>query len=624
MKKIVIYLSIIVTAAITFSCTKDFLTKTPFDSFDDEDYWAKEANLRAYAQGMYMNTATADLSFFTGYGTDYTVFGGFFVGDRYNDDVALTTPGAFPTTTSAAAGTWNFTNVRKSNVMIEKIPQMDMTDEARNHWMGIARFFRAMSYSILVKRFGDVPYYDHVPLSNDFEDLYRPRDPRTDVVDRIMEDFQFAIANIRENDGVSQINKYVAAAYMSRWMLFHATWLKYHGTTVGPTSQPVADSKLKAYFEAAIAGANTVMTSGKFAIGNTYNELFTSDDLKDNKEVIFYREYAAGKLTHALMSYNNGEAQAGGLSKDCADAYLCEDGLPIGQSPLYAGVANSGRRAFADNRDPRLYQCFVDTVRLKDLNSGYSPTGYACKKFLNEEWKASGSAYASGSNSPNDSPIMRYAEVLLNYVEARYEISKVGGAAFSQADLDATINKIRGRQLKKRGTNVAKSMPTITLSGSAISVNGTIIDDPKRDPSVDPVLWEIRRERRIELLMEGRRNEDLMRWAKYEYLSTGDATTPKEINMGAWVIKADIPLNADGKSVFEINPPATAPSVTLYYPTADRTAGYIWPCYLTLNQRTFTKGNINSERVYLSSIPTDQINIYTGNGHSLPQNPGWE
>lgn len=144
--------------------------------------------------------------------------------------------------------------------------------------------------------------------------------------------------NVRNDDTKLQVNRYVVGAYMSRELLYHATWLKYHGTTVGPTSETVADSDIKALLQGAINGANAVMTSGKFRIGNTYNALFTTDDLANNPEIIWYREYTTGLQCNALMSYNGPEDQTqGGVTQNVIESYLCTDGLPIGQSPLYEG-----------------------------------------------------------------------------------------------------------------------------------------------------------------------------------------------------------------------------------------------------------------------------------------------
>lgn len=625
MKKIILYISIL-PILILGSCN-DFLDKDLY-TFEDEKYWISEPNLRAFAQAFYPR-------YFSGYAQDFTEFGGYFSGGIYTDDYLMANnrddKHYFPTTRDKATGGWDthYEYVRKANIMLKRIPTMDLPEESKLHWQAVARLFRAVTYSRLVEDYGDVPYIDIAVDPNDVATLYKPRDSRVMVVDKILEDFQYAIANIKTDDGLLQANKYLAGAMMSRWMLYHGTWLKYHGTTVGPSSKAVDNATLKRYFEGAIEGAKVVM-DGPFSIANTYNQLFASADLKGNPEVIFYREYVETIFPNALMAYNAKEDQTqGGVTQATVDAYLCDDGLPIGQSPKYKGAADPRIKAVFENRDPRLYQTIVDSVRV--TNGGHkasSITGYVTKKFLNETWLKENSPYITGQKSIADAPDVRFAEVLLNYIESRYEVSTVGGAALNQQDFDLSINKLRSRNLTKWGDSQAKTMPTVTLSGSNLMVNGVMINDPARDPNVDPVAWEIRRERRVELMMEGFRNSDLNRWAKYEYLVDASGDTPKTSLLGSWITQADYPEMIIGEKIVDGKP---VKGVNVYNPTGDPTVeGYIYPLALVdkagkplFPARKFVKGSLDSERNYLRAIPHTQITLYERNGHILEQNPGW-
>ena len=325
MKKYIIYISCALSMMSLCGC-EDFLDRDPQNKQTNDTYWLNETSLRTYAQDFYS-------SYFTGYGTDYTVFGGYFSGDNFTDDFLTLAGGVrnFPvsatTDINASTGVWSsgYDVVYKANVMIEKIPGMKISDEAKNHWMGIARFFRAMAYSSMSKIYGGVPYIDKVLDPNvDKDELYKDRDSYLSVAQKILEDFQYALANVRLDDTKRQVNRYVVGAYMSRNMLYHATWLKYHGTTVGPDSKPVSDADLKALFQGAIDGAQVVMNSGLYTIGNDYNALFSTDDLAGNKEIIFYREYTYGVTTNALMSYNASENQdMGGVTQNVMESYLC-------------------------------------------------------------------------------------------------------------------------------------------------------------------------------------------------------------------------------------------------------------------------------------------------------------
>lgn len=621
-----------ILALTSLSGCEDFLDKEPLDKHTNDTYWQTETSLRTYAQDFYS-------SYFKGYGTDYTVFAGYFSGDDYTDDfINLNNANTysagyiyFPTSATtdwnSKTSIWssNYSIIYKANVMIEKIPGMNISEEAKSHWTGIAKYFRAMAYSALLKSYGGVPYIDKVTDPIDVT-LYKDRNPYLFVAQKVLDDFQYALDYVRNDDTKRQVNRYVVGAYMSRELLYHATWLKYHGTTVGPTSETVSDTDIKDLLQGAINGADAVMSSGKYKIGNTYNALFTTDDLADNPEIIWYREYTTGLQCNSLMSYNGPEDQTqGGVTQNVIETYLCTDGLPIGQSPLYQGKDDPSIWNSFKNRDPRLYQTVADSLRIMsalgtNYSEGTSPTGYATKKFLNDEWLEAGSPFCTGILSPADAPCIRYAEVLLNYVEARYEIGRAGGNAFTQEDLDKSINQIRQRQLTKWGSTEAQAMPQIQLGNGNIIVNGVAINDPARDPEVDPVLWEIRRERRIELIMEGRRGEDLRRWAKFEYLNSenGDGT-PSKTFLGAYVNVADYQgmksKNDNGERVLFLFDPADPAN-------QDTDKGYI--NYLRGDDlRVFKKGDLNSERYYLRAVPANQITVYKDKGYTLTQNPGW-
>ncbi|MBQ0024854.1 MAG: RagB/SusD family nutrient uptake outer membrane protein [Bacteroidales bacterium] len=614
MKRIYLILSIVVLAATMTSCDK-FLTRDPLNKQTNASYWQSETALKTYAQDFYS-------SYFQGYGTDYSVFAGYNTGDNYVDDY-IQGGGTSEFAVSNIAGynsshTWGdqYGIIYKANVMIEKIPDMTISDEAKNHWMGVAKFFRALAYSKILRIYGGCPYYDSVTDPADTDALYKDRDSYVTVAKGVLADFQYAVDNMRADDGKLQVNKYVAGAYMSRELLYHGTWLKYHENNT---------TDAKAMLEGAVKGAQVVM-AGPFAIGNTYNALFSSDELAGNPEIIFYREYTDGVQCNSLISYVSIEpTQRGGSCEDAIASYLCSDGLPIGQSPIFkGGKYNEFNKGAFENRDPRLYDTFVDSLRIQGATGvtyyqSQSPTGYATKKFLNEEWMRDGSSYISSTlKSPIDGPCIRFAEVLLNYAEARYEVSKIGGAAFAQADLDNSINKIRARQIKRWNTaakdydkEAQPAMPPMVLAGSSISANGVVINDPARDPEVDPILWEIRRERRVELMMEGRRGDDLRRWGKFAYLNSEDKDgNPSLTFLGAYINLDEEPFNkiTGGIQLFDPEDPTN---------TAAR-KGYLKYGYKK-GYRVF-----NNDKYYLKAIPNAEVIRYKDKGYTLTQNPGWE
>lgn len=568
------------------SCSKDFLgdgflEKDPIDQLTDPAFWSSENNIRTYTYGFYNY-------YFKGYGKGFS-WGTYFAGQFINDDHTPASPienivtefiqnvptsgggwsPALPANQTPATASSYYSRIRKANHFIASVPIATLAEDVQNHWLGVGRFFRGLEYANFVNTFGDVPYIDRV-LSETDPDLYRKRDSRVYVMDKVLEDFKFAAQYVRTNDGPSQqaVNKNVVLAYMSRIFLFEGTWLKYH---------EVDGVKAKEYLEAAKWAAEELMKNGAFSLSADYRGLFTAESLKGNSEVILFKEYVDGVLQHSLMSFNNLEPQAG-ISKNAMDSYLMSDGLPIGLSPLYKGDKTVAEN-FA-NRDGRMGQTAVPLLRMMNTLPNYAVSGYSTHKFLNESLKDG--KLGTGQLNVTDAPIIRYGEVLLNYAEAAAELG-----VLDQAGLDKSINLLRGR----KGVSVAK----LEVLGNQPAVNGQVYDDPARDATVASLIWEIRRERRTELMFEGLRLNDLRRWKKLVYADTERNPT---INRGAYIVKANFdPEKLNGITLDGTN------------------EGYIIPSNKT--KRTVV------DKYYLDPIPLDQITLYNNNGVELKQNTGW-
>lgn len=580
MKTIKFYM-ILFLAIIVVGCEKDFIDTPPEDQFVDEEFWSSESNVETFAYGFYP-------AYFVGYGSGYS-WGDYFSGQALNDDFAPTAPPLFPKNVPASGGGWYFGWVRKANIFIDRVKTVPMPEEAIEHWVGVGRFFRGLEYHDLVSRFGDVPWYENELSETDEELLYKKRDDRTFVMDKVLEDFRYAAEHVRENVENEQqmVDRNVVLAFMSRIFLFEGTWQKYHENNT---------EKAKEYLEAAQWAANEVIESGEFSLGD-YREVFSSLSLAGNPEVILYREYEPGVLTHSLNSYVNKEPQTG-INKEAIEAYLTAEGFPIDPS----SYEDHGIEAVMEARDPRLYATVVPyELRIDGVASNYSTTGYAIHKFLNES--IADDPIGSSNLNPTDAPVIRYGEVLLNYIEATAELATLGGPAVTQEDLDKSINVLRSRP--------GIDLPHLEVIGGLPAVNGVVYDDPERDPDVPSLIWEIRRERRIELMMEGFRYDDLRRWKQLEDVTTTDGpNNATEINMGAWIDKSDYP-EADLSAI------QLADENGVYLPD-DATQGYIVPAVSEEVQRVFS-----DPRVYLWPIPLDQIKLYADQGVTLEQNPGW-
>lgn len=591
MNKKILYLGLFFAGIVLTSCD-DFLTRDPMDTIaDTPEFWNSESNIRTSVYNLYT-------TYFPGYRSGWSRADWYAetnIAD-WTDDNAQQKATFFTKVAPAAksSSSWSFSDLRSINELINRVNASELGDEAKNHWLGVTRLLRAMEYADLVSRFGDVPYYDEALGSTDYDKLYKPREPRVQVMDKVLEDLNFAAGNVRKADGVKglTINNDVARAFASRIMLFEGTWQKYR-----EKNNEVA----KRYLTACKEFASSIMDENKYRLCDNYKDLTTSVDLAGNPEIIIYRSYVEGVVTHSLMAFQNTEAEINSPSKSLIDTYLTKNGLPINQS---GNDMYKGDKWFFDemaDRDPRL-SATVDMsgLFLTGAADVWAISGYFTNRFVNEDLKLQPGGRSS--TCITDAPVMKYNEVLMNYIEAAAELASLGAYTLTQSDFDKTINVIRDR----KSTN----MPHLTLAGNDLSVNGVVINDPERDADVPPILWEIRRERRVELVYEGIRFNDLRRWSKLNY---ADMKLNEKLNRGAWLDKSRFVEWYNSKH----SKPITVESLKGVSLDREGTAGYILPITDPSLMRTY------QEKDYLYPIPEDEITLYREKGHELKQNPGW-
>src|ERR1044072_3363022 len=513
MKKTILY---ILPALLYFGlagCTK-FIDKGLPDTFDDTDFWTSEDKIRTYSWEYY--------NMFTGFGNGSGT--GDFYFTSFTDDQAAPTFANYAVSAPATAAEWDWKYIRNANIMLERINQAPIPDEAKNHWKGIARFFRAFRYFQMVQAYGDVPWIGRSLDISETGEIYKPRDSRVLVMDSVLADINFAADNLRTNDNSNTVNKDVALALKSRIGLYEGTYRKYH-TELGLTG---ADK-----FLTQAKDAGTKLLTAGYVLSEDYQALFNTIDLSSRpaaKEVLLFKRYVPGILTHSVVGFTTGTTQMRGMTKSAVDAYLCNDGLPISLSPKYMG--DDGIKNIRANRDKRML-ITVDTFLCYNgslVNGLSSSTGYRPSKYLQPKIANERSPY-----NDTDAPLFWLAEVYLNYAEACAELDQLGSAPITQADLDNSINKLRDRA----------GMPHLQLNGiQGVAVNGAPYTDPKKDADVTSLVWEIRRERRVELMMDGFRYQDILRWKKGEYM---DSDKNPDIFLGAKVpANSQIKRNAQG------------------------------------------------------------------------------
>lgn len=593
MKKIIFGLAI---AAVTLSSCSDYLDKEPSNKLDANKFFANQSELELYANGLYVDMipSAEDLTN-SGSGTcDYlatSTTSSLLMSDFSVDKMSGWTYGAW-------------TNLFRCNYFLKNIDKAAATTDAAtlDYYRGIARFWRAYFYFDKVKTYGDVPWYDEPIDADDNEQLYKNRDSRELVMNKVLEDINFACDHLKASKS-ELVSRYAALALKSRICLFEGTYRKYH--SVNPsTNEPwtEADGSRK-YLQACVEASEELMNSGAYSLVNTgnpatdYRSLFQSEKPND-QEVIMAREYSANlqathNVTQKFVSKGN-DTRRWSPTQDFVNTYLNLDGS------RFTDAANYDKKTFVENctnRDYRLQQSVVTPTYMKAANGGakkrynaewaITMTGYQVIKFNMDD-----TYYEQTSRCSNAIPIFRYAEILLNEAEAKAELGEMNEAVW-----DKTIRPIRERA----GVN-----------GVAPATADPYLISYYNNKVTDKWLLEIRRERAIELFFEGGglRYDDLMRWAEGDML-----TKPwNSIYIGEKNVAYD--TNGDGVKDLEVvdKKPSTTPS-GVYLIDLSKAKYYTFK-----DGRLYVKNeNDWSDKKYLHPVPKAAI----VKNPNLQQNYGW-
>ena len=476
MKKNIILYSFIALLSGTAGCS-DMLDEYPLDAISPETYYNNADELRSATNQFY--------GMFPGAASGYTESAD--VVCIFNLPAEVQGIRTVPT----SGGGWNWEYLRAVNFYLSHSVRCDDVD-AREHFDGIARFFRAYFYFEKVKRFGEVPWFDRELSSTDPE-LFRPRDSRDFIMDKILDDLTYAINNISDKKDLYNVTHWTALALKSRICLFEGTFRKYHGIP-----------GYEKFLNECATASKLFIDNAPYAIYQTgaqpYRDLFSSMNAIE-EEVILARDYDRSQNVMHEANANTLSPTYGrpGMNKKIVNSYLMTNGDRFTDQPGYETMQYYDEM---QNRDPRLTQTVVgpgymriNSDAVSSPNFGASTTGYQITKWVTD---ASGDGYMGSSN---DYILFRAAEVYLNYAEAKAELGTL-----TQEDLKISIKKIRDRVgMPNIDMLAANANPDPYLCAPETGYRN--VTGPNKG-----VILEIRRERTIELCLEGHRYYDIIRW----------------------------------------------------------------------------------------------------------------
>lgn len=590
MKRFII-LTVVLTAGLT-GC--DLLDTKPLSQISQTDYFKNETDLQLFSNPFYNNLLDKN---------PYDDQSDLIVCQTLSNEML----GGNKRTVPASGGGWTWTDLRRMNTLLEYSSQCPDEDVVTKY-NALTRFFRAFFYFEKVKRFGDVPWYD-VQLGSADEALYKPRDSRELIMTKMIEDVDFAINELTSDVSTYRVNRWAALALKAQFCLYEGTYRKYHNVNLEGHDYAY-------YLDLAAEAAKELIDDGPYKLYKTgnpekdYLTLFAQENASQDEYIL------AIKFDYGLGIYHNATAFTlvptqgrPGYTRKFINMYLMKDGTAF--TDRTDGWQEMSFIDEVKDRDPRLAQSIrtpgytrIGQTEVLAPDLGTSVTGYQPIKFVQDP-TASGGQVDRNDRSTCDIPVYRYAEVLLNYAEAKAELGTL-----TQADLDISVNEIRDRVgMPDLDMTKANANPDRYLSSEEYgftNVNGTN----------KGVILEIRRERAIELMQEGFRFDDLVRW-KAGYCIDQPITGMYFKGPGEYDLsgdgKTDLILYAEGTAKPDAGTGVMVYQIGEEITLSDGNRGYL--SYHKNVERT----KFNEGRDYLYPIPTDERSL----NKNLTQNPGW-
>lgn len=596
-----------VSITIFSACNSNFLDREPLDQLSTTGSLSSTNELKLYVNQFYQSlpghptTTGGNGIAFDDAKTDNMIFTN--VDNRLNGQLTVSNADTIP----------EYYRIRAINFFLKQSSNAKGNQTEINKYLGEAYFFRAWYYFELVKKYGDVTWVNQL-LNSEDESTFLARDSRIVIVDSIINDLNRSINLLPtvSTNASMRIHRDVALALKSRVGLYEGTWQRYHKLKATPfASMDATEVKIKNYLTVARDAAKEIIDGNRWKIYNTgkfnedYRDMFNATNLSTNNEVLLYRRYnPAENVGHGVSKYLSTGGGDIGLTQSLVSDYLTADG-----KPFVGSIKNEVQKIYSQdlrptNRDARLAQTAVlpqaplrpDAVaaNFPPINqSGFnrSTTGYPMYKYVEYN-----SLPAVSDDGMSAAPVIyfRYAEVLLNYAEALAELKE---------DPTKIIDAIRPLRARvnmpdmdfDREYNTATTYPFAQL---------------------DKYIQAVRRERRVELVAEGQRLQDIFRWAAADQLIVGKRP------LGVLFTGSNIAQENSNIGFYKDN--------LLYYDTAP--AGKTINFYLSGNSGDATRYmdpykavlptgyRFRIDRDYL--LPIQQRMIELTNG-KWKQNPNW-
>ena len=594
-------LTVLAVTAVATACFK--LDKDPEGVLSTNQPFRSTGEIQNYVNQFYETGVRTQ---------DFAMGGGAHIAgsDTYSDNMAASAPvarinGAL--SIGNAQSLTGYTRIRNVNFLLNNLGNCTESAEY-NQLIGEAYYFRAWYYYQMFKDYGGVAIVKE-PLDPNLEAMQVGQDSRTAVADFILSDLDEAIRLLGEQNSAAtmRVHRDVARALKSEVALFEGTWEKYHKAKNDPFFDPsVTDAKIREYFQTAANAAKAVMDRGVWAISNTgkpnndYRIIFQTTNLDTNKEILWYKRYDGDQVGNNVDRYLNKGGGGVGVTSSLVNDYLTIDGKPYGKAAREADEAVYGKELLPTLRDPRLAQTVAmpGQVLRPDMPEGlpapplfaeghhHSTTGFSILKHVQIDYTGNLEAEYKGATPAIQ---VRYADILLNYAEALAELDGAGNAS----QIIAALKPLRDRV----------GMPAMDFDREY----NTDAEYPFRN--LDKYIQAVRRERRVEQALEGRRFYDILRWAAADVLLAN--WTPQ----GALYIGSNLPTLRENYSELVYDQPS-GNNLFLTGSSSDAKR-YIVP----IPPSTMAGGyKFKLDRDYL--LPFQQ-RLLTLTGNNWKQNPGW-